>query len=253
MKNSKLKKTIVALCLTLALSGAMMCFAGCDSNKSSSDNNEKTEETTKEEEEETTAEETTEETSEETTEAEETTEESEETSNAEEEPAEESKGHEPTAEELEAMVNQFDEKLQPYAQKCIDNEVAVFPISATDLNTEDEDLVASFVDGFMGMGGSLNMSADVDIDENGEGTADSDLSGSDFKIAMGILFKDYESAEKYFDTISTDPSFAGPDAPEPELTETDDGKELVIKDESAEVIITLTNDGIIFLDETVKG
>ena len=114
-------------------------------------------------------------------------------------------------------------------------------------------MTAAFVDGFMGMGGSLNMSATADVDENGEASADSDVSGSDFKVVMACLFNDNDAAEKYFDKIYTDPSFTGIEGADIETKDTDDGKVVTVKNDTAEVIFTLTGDGIIYFEETIKG
>ena len=242
MKNSKIKKTIMAMCLTFALAGSMVCFAGCSDKEERSDKEEtKVEETTTEE----TSEETTEETTEATTE---------ETEVSEEEDQKSGKDREPTESEIEEMVGQFDEALQPYARLCVDEGIGVFQVTSDYVDEDlDPEIKEAFVDGFIGMGGSLNVSASAEIDnETGEVSSEGDAEGSDFKMKAAFLFNDYDAAEKFFDSLLDDPDTVT-ETSVVEKEDTADGKIITITDEGSFTKITLTEDCIILLDMTIKG
>ena len=187
MKNTKFKMMAIALCLTVGFA-----FAGC---------NAATEETTKEETTTTTTEATTTTTEEETTTTEEETEISED---------DEDMGFEmpdsASAEDFEV------EGVAECAQSCIDREMAVYALTADQLDAEVD--TESFIEGFTALGGSLSVSVDTEADES---SAEAD----GFTMAQCAAFASYEDAVEYANTMLA--SAAEEDGVEIETEETEDG------------------------------
>ena len=224
MKNTKLKMMAVALCLTVGLA-----FAGCSAETS---------ETTKEKEETTTT------TSEETT----TTEEETTTTTEEETEADETMSSEDIQAQIDEIVSSFEnETVQAYALDCCNREIGIFPVtpdmlSSGELNPDD------FVEGFVGMGGDLSVSAEVDE----EGNAESDATGTNFTVVECCAFTSYDVALSYVDQII--PQLTGESDVELETEETDAGYtfsgEIEENGEVATIDGIVTPDGVLYLEVT---
>ena len=187
MKNTKFKLMAAVLCLTVGFA-----FAGC---------NAATEETTKEETTTTTTEATTTTTEEETT----TTEEETEVSLDEDDMGFEMPDT-AAAEDFEV------EGVAAAAQECLDAGMELYAIPADQLDAEvDED---TYIEGFMGMGGSMSVHVDTEADES---SADAD----GFTMVQCAAFTTYEDALAYANTMLD--SAAEEDGIEFEKEETDDG------------------------------
>lgn len=283
MKNSKFIKSLIALLVTLALTGAMVCFAGCSDDKKSSRkdrDNKKSEKVDDEDDEDEDDEDEDEdkddkkskkdkddEDDEDEVEEEETTTTEEEVEETEEDEDDDSEGQKkkigeddddidagddtdnPFADALVTADSFKDANVKKFAQQYIDKEYFIMNIDAdmvSDLDSDDADISKHFVEGFIAMGGSLSASISAGTDEESE----ADLSGTDYSMVMLILFDDYKSAEDYFNTMA-EAELPADQKDKIKVEETADGKVINAEEDGSKVTVTLTNDGIVIMDTSM--
>lgn len=286
MKNSKFIKSLIALLVTLALTGAMVCFAGCSDDKKSSrkDRDNKKSEKVDDEDDEDEDDEDDEdededkddkkskkdkddEDDEDEVEEEETTTTEEEVEETEEDEDDDSEGQKkkigeddddidagddmdnPFADALVTADSFKDANVKKFAQQYIDKEYFIMNIDAdmvTDLDSEDAEISKHFVEGFIAMGGSLSASISAGTDEESE----ADLSGTDYSMVMLVLFDDYKSAEDYFNTMA-EAELPADQKDKIKVEETADGKVINVEEDGSKVTVTLTNDGIVIMDTSM--
>ena len=232
MKNSKIRNTIVAACLTMALA---FSFAAC--SKDTKETEKETEETTTEA---TTAEETTEATTEET--------EAETEASADETEAEATGSADADIMPEPAKVEDFqDERLQAIVKDCNAEQIEVTKYT----REMDPTLPESFVEGLMAMGGSLNVSAEASVDEEGNTESEGDAAGSNFKVIIAYVFTDGKDAKDYFDTSITGSGMFPVDDFKKE--EKDDKTTYSYEQDGTTLDIEITEDGFFCLTEVIGG
>jgi len=283
MKNSKFIKSLIALLVTLALTGAMVCFAGCSDDKKSSrkdrddkksekvddedDEDEDDEDEDEDKDDKKSKKDKDDEDDEDEVEEEETTTTEEEVEETEEDEDDDSEGQKekigeddddidagddtdnPFADALVTADSFKDANVKKFAQQYIDKEYFIMNIDAdmvTDLDSEDAEISKHFVEGFIAMGGSLSASISAGTDEESE----ADLSGTDYSMVMLVLFDDYKSAEDYFNTMA-EAELPADQKDKIKVEETADGKVINVEEDGSKVTVTLTNDGIVIMDTSM--
>ena len=288
MKNSKFIKSLIALLVTLALTGAMVCFAGCSDDKKSSrkDRDDKKSEKVDDEDDEDEDDEDDEdedkddkkskkdkddeddEEDEEEVEEEETTttteEEVEETEDDEDDDSEGQKkkiGEDdddistgddidnPFADALVTADSFKDANVKKFAQQYIDKEYFIMDIDADMVSDLDSEDV-DISKHFVEGFIAMGGSLSASIAGTDE-DVDADLSGTDYSMVMLILFDDYKSAEEYFNTMA-EAELPADQKDKIKVEETADGKVINVEEDGSKVTVTLTNDGIVIMDSSMS-
>ena len=211
MKKSLLKKLALVTGCAVAFSSFALMSTGCSDKKDKDD--------------------------EEETEVEETEEETE----AEETEAEETEVEETEAEETEEIV--IDETIDI----DLDDDFS-FDLPENDLSVYTSDVVASYAETYTEQGYFLMPMSEENGDEIPEGFVDGFMGmGGDettMEIVAVVLFENREYADAFIAEGMEELDFGEP-------TETDDGVEYAFTQDGADVVCSVSNDGLVYLVETM--